>query len=290
MADEFIVESAGTERLFVKTYHDFLDSELLNGKEKLVFILLKRYLNFKFDIDGISGKVHPNLETLSKQAGMTKKTVADIIKKLEKKGVISIRQQGLNQPNVYSIRDFSGIWKAKNEEEAKAAIDIQKERLTLEEWAERGFFLVNEKEPMSAPTKATDIDPRANSIYANDFSVKEDASQAKETYPIEWIRDYFEYDIMIHDHKDLTDNINTVMNILQDALNTPTGQTIRVGGQDKPAGTVIARLLKLDRWVILYTIDKYRKQSSTIQNHRAYLLTMLYRGKDQMDLEITNQI
>ena len=44
MADEFIVQSAIPERLYVKIYHDFLDSELLNGKEKLVFILLKRYV------------------------------------------------------------------------------------------------------------------------------------------------------------------------------------------------------------------------------------------------------
>ena len=69
MADEFIVQSAIPERLYVKIYHDFLDSELLNGKEKLVFILLKRYLNFKDDYGGIAGKAYPTLETHYKKTG-----------------------------------------------------------------------------------------------------------------------------------------------------------------------------------------------------------------------------
>ena len=131
MADEFIVQSAIPERLYVKIYHDFLDSELLNGKEKLVFILLKRYLNFKDDSGGIAGKAYPTLETLSKQTGTTKKTVADIIKKLERKGIIEIKQQGLNRPNIYIIRDFSGIWKSKTDDEVKAAIDTYEEDMKI---------------------------------------------------------------------------------------------------------------------------------------------------------------
>ena len=39
--ESFTVESACPERLYVKTYHDFLDSNIINGKEKLIFILLK---------------------------------------------------------------------------------------------------------------------------------------------------------------------------------------------------------------------------------------------------------
>ena len=47
MADEFIVKSAVTERLYVKAYHDFLDSTLLNGKEKIIFLLLViRFFSF----------------------------------------------------------------------------------------------------------------------------------------------------------------------------------------------------------------------------------------------------
>ena len=160
MADEFIVQSAIPERLYVKTYHDFLDSDLLNGKEKLVFILLKRYLNFKDDSGGVAGKVYPTLETLSKQAGMTKKTIADIIKKLEKKGIIEVKQQGLNRPNIYSIRDFSGIWKSKTDDEVKAAIDTYEEEyedsLMIERLRNKGYRVVKEKEPDNTePTKVT---------------------------------------------------------------------------------------------------------------------------------------
>ena len=43
--ETFIVQSDSPDRLYVKTYHDFLDSTIIGGKEKLIFILLKRYLS-----------------------------------------------------------------------------------------------------------------------------------------------------------------------------------------------------------------------------------------------------
>ena len=46
-----------------------------------------------------------------------KKTIIGILKKLESKGLITVKQQGLNKPNIYTIRDFSGIWKAGSSEE-----------------------------------------------------------------------------------------------------------------------------------------------------------------------------
>ena len=39
----FIVQSAIPERLYVKVYHDFLDSTIVTGKEKLVFIFQDKH-------------------------------------------------------------------------------------------------------------------------------------------------------------------------------------------------------------------------------------------------------
>lgn len=295
MADEFIVQSAIPERLYVKTYHDFLDSELLNGKEKLVFILLKRYLNFKDDSGGVAGKVYPTLETLSKQAGMTKKTVADIIKKLEKKGIIEVKQQGLNRPNIYSIRDFSGIWKSKTDDEVKAAIDTYEEEyensLMIERLRNKGYRVVKEKEPDNTePTKVT-VEPstKNNHNRDNNNTVKSSKSQELERYSEDDVKALYDYDIMIHDNPLMKNDIDTILFYVKEVLNC-TKPTIRVCGENKPTMVVISQFMKLTYSEILYVVDKFKEQTDRVNNQEAYILTLLYKAKEQMNLDITNQV
>ena len=295
MADEFIVQSAIPERLYVKTYHDFLDSELLNGKEKLVFILLKRYLNFKDDSGGVAGKVYPTLETLARQAGMTKKTVADIIRRLEKKGIIVVKQQGLNRPNIYSIRDFSGMWQSKTDDQVKAAIDTYEEEykdsLMIERLRNRGYRVVKEKEPdNTAPTKVT-VEPstKNNHNRGNNNTLKPSGSQELERYSKEDVRALYDYDIMIQDNPLMQNDIDTILFYVKEVLNC-TKPTIRVCGENKPTMVVISQLMKLTYSEILYVVDKFRGQTDRINNQEAYILTLLYKAKEQMCLDIANQV
>ena len=295
MADEFIVQSAIPERLYVKTYHDFLDSDLLNGKEKLVFILLKRYLNFKDDSGGVAGKVYPTLETLSKQAGMTKKTVADIIKKLEKKGIIEVKQQGLNRPNIYSIRDFSGIWKSKTDDEVKAAIDTYEEEyedsLMIERLRNKGYRVVKEKEPDNTePTKVT-VEPstKNNHNHYNNNTVNSSESQELERYSEDDVKALYDYDIMIQDKPLMKNDIDTILFYVKEVLNC-TKPTIRVCGENKPTMVVISQFMKLTYSEILYVVDKFKEQTDRVNNQEAYILTLLYKAKEQMNLDITNQV
>ena len=295
MADEFIVQSAIPERLYVKTYHDFLDSDLLNGKEKLIFILLKRYLNFKDDSGGVAGKVYPTLETLSKQAGMTKKTVADIIKKLEKKGIIEVKQQGLNRPNIYSIRDFSGIWKSKTDDEVKAAIDTYEEEyedsLIIERLRNKGYRVVKEKEPDNTePTKVT-VEPstKNNHNRGNNNTVNSSESQELERYSEDDVKALYDYDIMIQDNPLMKNDIDTILFYVKEVLNC-TKPTIRVCGENKPTMVVISQFMKLTYSEILYVVDKFKEQTDRVNNQEAYILTLLYKAKEQMNLDITNQV
>lgn len=295
MADEFIVQSAIAERLYVKTYHDFLDSNLLNGKEKLVFILLKRYLNFKGDIDGVAGKVYPTLDTLSKQAGMTKKTVADIIKKLEEKGIVEVKQQGLNKPNIYIIRDFSGIWKSKTNDEVRAAIDTfneeYEESLMIERLQKKGYRIFKEKEPDTLSTVQSNNVPSAHfaKSYINNITDLGSESQGEERYSLREVQILYDYDVMVADNPAEEKMIDTVVSILYAALNTRK-PTIRIGGEDKPSMVVIGRLQKLESEDIMYAVGKYEAQTAKIKNPTAYMLTLLYNAKEQMQLDITNQV
>lgn len=293
MADEFIVQSAIPERLYVKIYHDFLDSELLNGKEKLVFILLKRYLNFKDDSGGIAGKAYPTLETLSKQTGTTKKTVADIIKKLERKGIIEIKQQGLNRPNIYIIRDFSGIWKSKTDDEVKAAIDTYEEEyedfLMIERLRNKGYRVIKEKEP---DTSHADQSNDESSTSLNQYNIDNNIQkkvESQERYSLDELKKHYDYDLMIRDFSSQADDIDSVLNILHTVLNT-NKPTIRIAGSNIPAEVVIGKLMKLDYSDIMYAIEKYQERTDRIKSPAAYMLTSLYNAKEYSNLDVTNQV
>ena len=292
--ETFIVQSAIPDRLYVKTYHDFLDSTIIGGKEKLIFILLKRYLNFSDDKSGVAGTVYPTLDTLSKQSGMTKKTVIGILKKLESKGLIVVKQQGLNRPNIYTIRDFSGIWKAGTDKEVKEAIELYEEEYEdskiIERLKKKGYNIIKEKELESEPTKAqTQALLNNQSLNLYNYITKDQDCQAVERYTMEQIKEYFYYDIMVHDNPYKQKSIDMVMNILYDALNT-TKPTIRVSGEDKPSMVVQSKLMKLDSSCIMYAIDKFAENTERVKNPISYMLTILYKSQEQYDLDIQNQV
>lgn len=291
----FIVQSAIPERLYVKIYHDFLDTTIMNGKEKMVFILLKRYLNFKYDESGIAGEVYPTLDTLSKQAGMSKKTVADIIKKLESKGLIEVKQQGLNRPNIYTLKDFSEIWKSKTEEELKEAVesydDDIEDLVVIQKLRSKGWKITREKEPdLSHADQSNDkADSQQNPYDTVNTTAESEKSQAKERYTLEEIKQLYEYDVMISDYPTENKEIDSVMDILYTTLNC-TKSTIRITGEPKSTLAVVGKLMRLNYSEVIYAIKKYKEQTSRIKNPTAYMLTLLYHAKEQMNLDIANQV
>lgn len=146
-----------------------------------------------------------------------------------------------------------------------------------------------EKAPTSVPTKVSDVSTNKNSSSSNDDTTPAPESQVSERYTMEEIRKRYDYYIYMLHNPVLRDDIDTVFNVLYDALNT-TKETLRVNREDKPAMVVISRLLKLDMETILYVIEQYRKQTCRIKNVKGYLLSMLYNAKEQCHLDIQNQV
>lgn len=146
-----------------------------------------------------------------------------------------------------------------------------------------------EKEPTSAPTKVTDVSTMKNQLSNDDNTTPASESQVSERYTMEEIRKRYDYYIYMLYNPTKRDDINTIFNVLYDALNT-TKETLRVNREDKPAMVVISRLLKLNMEDILYVIEKYREQTDRIKNVKGYLLSMLYNAKEQYHLDIQNQV
>lgn len=283
------IKSATDQRPFIMVYHDFLDSEVIGSHEKMVFIALKKFADSK-------NQCFPSLKKLSDVTGLSKRKIQDTLKELEQKHIITIesrlRADGGTTSNLYTLYDFKELWNAGSSEEMAAVVDEYEDKKLISLLEAKGYTVIKEKEPdTTEPTKDQLNQALMNNSSLNLYNyITDDAkSQELERYTIDQIRQIFDYDILVNDKPLWQKDIDSVFSILHTALNT-TKETIRVGGEDKPTMVVIGKLMKLDYSEIMYCIEKYSEQTERIKNPTAYMLTLLYNAKEQMNLDISNQV
>ena len=287
MEEKFIVQTSTPERKFIKVYLDFLNAGLLSGKEQIIFIHLKQYINFANDTGTVRGEVYPTLATLAKNVKMSEKTVRTVLQGLQKKGILEIKQQGMNKPNIYKINDSAGMWKAGNAEELRAAVDEIEEKRMIDLLTAKGYYISKEKGLVSDSDQTADTSTDKNyAIYKEQNTTDKSKSQA-ERYSMGQIKELFDYAILIADHPEHEADLQAVFDILYEVLNT-SKPTVRISGEDKPQAVVAGKLMKLTHYDIQYAIDKFHEQTGEIKNTRAYLLTILYHSREQSYLDLMN--
>lgn len=288
-----ILKSATDQRPFVIIYHDFLESEILdNHYQRLIFIYLKKFADSK-------NQCYPSINTLSKLTGIGRTKVKQTLAELEQKGVLisqsRSRTDGGKTSNLYTLYDYKGLWDvvSSSQEELAAGSVAEEEAKMIRELEARGYRVLKEKEPESEPTKAQtqalnkkQFDIVNNSPY---YSRSQDQDARTERYTLEEMKLLYDYDIMIADNPAYKQDIDIIIDILYDTLNT-TKPTIRINGEDKPSMVVIGKLMKLAYPEIMYAINKYQEQTDHIKNPKAYMLTLLYNAREQMHLDISNQV
>lgn len=284
------IKSATDQRKFTIVYNDFLESDLLDKHEKLIYIAIKRFA------DNDTLKAFPSLKTLHKITGISIRWIKKSIEHMEQLGVISVEHRDDDekghQSNLYTLYDYAEIWNVGSSENDVAAVadEISEAKLVAELKA-RGYTVIKEKEPdKTEPTKVT-VEPstKLNQFDIVNTTINSEKCQELERYTIDQIRQIFDYDILVNDKTLWQRDIDSVFSILHTALNT-TKETIRVCGEDKPTMVVIGKLMKLDYSEIMYCIEKYSEQTERIKNPTAYMLTLLYNAKEQMNLDISNQV
>ena len=292
MANEkIIVQLASPERYYTKCYHDFMDCNLLNGEEKIVFLALKRFLDVKSE----QGKVFPTIETIQDMTCWGNQKVVKYIKSLVKKGVVKKIRQGLSKPNIYILADYPTMWTCDTVEDMAAVADNQgmKPLTPAEHIAElerMGYTVqIKEKGPDNEPTKVHYQAPQFKPFNIANTTTNSNESQDLERYTLDQIKQLFNYDIMIQDNPYQQQDIDSVMNILYKTMNT-NKPTIRISGQDKPAMVVICNLMKLNKESITYAIEKFSEQTDRIKNSTAYMLTILFYAPEQYHFDIKNQV
>lgn len=288
--DRMEVKSSVPVRKFVRVYKDFLESEILTAEEKLVFIVLKSFVEFGRDED----EVYPSMATICKITGMSRPRVSRNINRLVSKGIVKKQRRGLTKPNLYTIVDYPSMWAAEGVEERRQLLDTEipytSDQL-ISELVRRGVLTeeaVAEKkiEPQSA---ATDSDPNGRLSIFSTINNITNKNKERQEYTMKYLHELFEYDVLVQRQEYGTEDLDSVLDIIYDALNT-TKDTIRINGEEKPAAVVRSKLLKLDATDIEYAIQKFRDVTDRIKNPRAYMLTILYGAKEQRNLDVTNDV
>lgn len=290
MEERFIVQTSTPERKFVKVYLDFLNAGLLSGKEQIIFIHLKQYINFANDTGTVRGEVYPTLATLAKNVKMSEKTVRTVLQGLQKKGILEIKQQGMNKPNIYKINDSAGMWKVGNVEELRVAVDEIEEKRMIDLLTAKGYYISKEKGLVSDSYQTTDTSTQKKyDIYNKQDTTSQIKSQDLERYTLDQIHELFDYDIMVLDYPLQQNDIDSIMSILYTTMNT-TKSTIHISGEEKPSMVVIGKLMKLHKESIMYAIKQFSEQTERIKNPTAYMLTILYNAPEQFNLDIQNRV
>lgn len=283
------LKASTDERPFFLVYQDFIKSDVLDtAEQKLLFIILKSFANSK-------NTCFPSFQKLASISKLSKRKVQSTLKELEAKGVLKIekrlREDGGLSSNLYTLYDFKEMWLSDSDEELAAAVDIYEERKMIKALRAKGYSVEKEKGLVSIPAKVTDTSAQ-ESIKSID-NYKKNVVSCQESvvcsYNFDVLRTLYEYDIMVSDYPDMKQDIDVVMNILYDTLNTDS-ETIRINRQDKPASIVKAKLLKLTPSNIIYAINRYKEQTERINNPQGYIITLLYNSIEQMHLDIQNRV
>lgn len=282
------IQSATDQRPFIMVYQDFLESNLLdNYYQKLVYIYLKKFADS-------NNQCFPSIKKLSSLTKIGTTKVKQTLAELEEKGVISkvnrSRSDGGKTSNLYTLYDFAEIWKVGSSENVAAVAEEISEAKMIATLKAKGYTVIKEKESDTSADQSNDAsDTNSNHYYGINTTLNHTKSQELERYSIEEIKELYDYFVMVNDHPELKDHIESVMEILHTTLNC-TKKSIRICGESRPTLVVIGKLMKLDYSEILYCIRKYIEQTGRIKNPTAYMLTLLYGAKEQMNLDLTNQV
>lgn len=280
------IKSATDQRPFIMVYHDFLESNILDTYEKMVFIALKKFTDS-------NNQCFPSLNKLSGITGISKRKIQDVLISLEQKQVISVhnrtRSDGGKTSNLYTLYDFKELWNAESSEDVAAVVDEYEDKKLISLLEAKGYKIVKEKELESEPTKAQNQALTQSNILQNNNTITKEKSQEYERYTMAQIKEIFEYDYILLDYLKYKSEVDTVIQILYDVMNT-SKPTIRISGEDKPSMVVIGKLMKLDKESIIYAIEKYQEHIGVVTHPINYMLAILYKAPEQFELEIRNRI
>lgn len=275
------IRAASDRSLFLMLDYDFIETPLLTLHEKAVYVVLRKFA-------GSKDSCFPAVSTIAKQAQVSRVKVHACLNSLEEKGIIRRENRfnddtGGRTSNIYTILDKNRIWKAKTLEEMRTAANETELDYFRRRLEQAGYSVTKEKVPTSETGELTEVDTHTQDHHNSDNS----ENQGKR-YKLTDIYDLYQYSGIVQQYPELKDNIDAVMLLLLDALNSDAG--IKISGTQYSPIFVSKRFLALEPSDIVYAIRQFNSRTDAINSPENYMLTLLWKSKYQNEFRITNDV
>ena len=290
------IRTSTDQRNYTMIYHDFLESNLLNGQEKLVFILLKKFSD-------LAGKCFPSISKLTELSSFSKNKILRILKALEEKKVLSIEHRRTKEKgdtsNMYTLYDRAEIWQKKELSHATAT-DAQKStqpkadnKPIKEESQDEKLQCADSKDIKIEnedieEKRAEQEEKDQNGIESHKWRSNSDSKEVLAAYET-LIKKNIEYENLCNAHQHDKAFIDELISNILDVVMSHS-KTIKIQNEYKNAELVKSVLLKLNYYQIEYVIQKYHQITTKITNKRQYILTMLYNAHLEAESSVINEV
>lgn len=277
-------------RPFTLVYNDIFLS-LSTAYEKAMYHALKMHTDSK-------GQCFPSVKTLAEESGMGLGKANATLKDLEKKGVIKIEHQYLENggktSNLYTICDpFI------TSEESKKPKEKPKLKVQQDDVPEFEALTAKQKKEVSAADQA-DQSKKSTGDTSNDITTlrlhnntllgdSQGENRVVQTkYSMDELKKQYDYAAMVAEKPEKQASIDICMDIISTTINSKK-KNIRIQKEEILKEKVTDKLLKLTKDDILWAIGKYEQQPTTVHYPKAYLLTLLYDAHNQRILDRQNR-
>lgn len=278
-------------RPFTLVYNDIFLS-LSTAYEKAMYHALKMHTDSK-------GQCFPSVKTLAEESGMGLGKANATLKDLEKKGVIKIEHQYLENggktSNLYTICDpfITSEESKKPKEKPKLKVqqdDVPEFNSLINADQRKEASQVNQADQSKYTQDTSKIDISNLQLHDNtefgDSQAKKVAAQTK--YDTEEIKKKYDYTALIAGNPSKQESIDICMDIITTTVNSKK-DTIRIQKEEIQREKVAEQLLKLTKEDILWAIKRFEQQPNQIHSPKAYLLTLLYDAHNQRILDCQNR-
>ena len=198
------------------------------------------------------------INEICKKLGCGHDKAVNVLKELEKAGLISKQRNGCGKPTKLIVnKEILPILKIGTDSAENKISEIRENRIQSFGNSECNYNKVNYN----------------NNIYIN---------QSIADGLVERIEEQIEYESIIGN----ADILNEIVLIMADVI-SETSPTVRIGGSDLPREAVVSRFKRLNSEHIEYVISCIESGERKIKNIKSYIISALYNAPATMECGIT---
>lgn len=197
--------------------------------------------------------------------GCAEHKAVKLLNELEAAGLILRRKWGQGKPNtIYVVNIISGLRKEQS----------------LNCYSDNPEIVVSTTQELpKAQCSNTD---KSNTEYSNTnhiHSFQKNGMEARDERSgyLAYFTEKLELNYLRHDYPFEQEILNEILNLIVDTVCTRR-KTIRIAGDDKPAGIVRSQFMRMDSGHIRLVMDGMKENTTEIRNIKQYLLAALYNS------------